>query len=104
MSRAKMRDALLEFSKREKLPKMVKGATKRANAQERANKADILIGFNNSRVESKKRQKSAGLRFTMNKVRGGATTKEQLDFVLKQELERMQRENDALQAIKAICS
>jgi hypothetical protein len=100
----KWRDALKEFAKRD-LPKPVK--KKRVNVSQEREKArqraDILIGFNNSRIESKKRQRSKGDRFAFNNVhRNGAMTADQIRWLTKMEILKYEREKEKQEKMELI--
>lgn len=85
----KWRDALKEFSKREipKRPKKQKVVNISQEVEKARGQADVMVGFNNGRIESKKRQRSKGDRFAFYQVaRNGAMTAEQIDFFIKQSI------------------
>ena len=111
MARAiNMRDALKEFSKREVLPKFVskQDTAKKERAKRRAiqrGRRDIQIGFMNERIENKKRQRNAGNRWTMNRLKKGkGLTIEQRELLIMQWVERKERENRQVGDIERILS
>lgn len=91
----KWRDALKELSKRD-LPKMVKKPkpVKISQEREKARKqADLMVGFHNGRIESKKRQRSTGDRYAFNQVyRNGAMTADQIRWLTKKEILKYEKE------------
>ena len=91
----KWRDALKEYSKRDLPKKQVKETSVIiTQSDEKAfSGSDLMLGFNNGRIDSKKRQKAGGVRYAINQVRfNGAMTADQIKWLTKQNILKYEQE------------